>query len=588
MASTASLIEGRISPRPFLARFRFSTFGLVWSLLACAMFVVVLLPLLYTINIAFYKETMVGLSDERSLDAFIDVYTSSKYLVLLFNAIILSIIVTVLSMAFGVMLALLVGRSDIRFKSFIDLFVILPLFLSPLTGLIAWIVLGSDRSGLINGLLSQLFGTQVRLVSIWTNAGMVWVMFLFFCPFAYLFTLGSLRSMDSALEEAARTSGASVLSTVWRITLPMCLPSMFAAGLLIFILATEVYIIPGIIGTRTGFITLPWQIYQDARTYPPSEAHAAAAGTVLMLITIVGLLIQTRITRMSERYVTVGGKGFRGAPLKLGRLRWAAYGLVAFYILSADILPFAAVILASFMKYSSTDFFSDVWTLGQYAEMFKGIDTPVALTNTVVLAVLTGVICVAVGLFVSYAEVRRPSMRTRLLAFIGVLPIAVPAIIYGMGVLWVYLRSPLYGSIWVLLLAYIAKMLPYSILVSRASVLQIHPDLEQSARMAGAAQLQALARISTPILRGTLIAILFFVMINAVNEVSSSLLLSTGRNKVLSVLAFGYMDTGNYQLAAAVTVIQTLIMLAVIIITRAVFKVRMEGAVGKSLAADDR
>ncbi len=379
-------------------------------------------------------------------------------------------------------------------------------------------MLGSDKSGILNVTLSALTGTTLRPFNIWSNAGIVWVMFLFFCPFAYLFTLGSLRAMDSALEEAARTSGASVLRTIWKITLPMSLPSLFAAGLLIFILATEIYIIPGIIGTNTGFITLPWRIFQDARIYPPAQAHAAAAGTILMVITVLGLLIQHRITRMSERYVTVGGKGFRGTPLKLGRLRWLAYALIAIYIISADILPFASVVMASFMKYSSTDFNTDVWTLGQYREMFTSLDFRSSLLNTTILSILAGIICVIVGLFISFAEVRRPSARTKLLAFVGILPVAVPGVTYGMGILWAYLRTPIYGSIWVLLLAYVAKMLPYGILVSRSSVLQIHPDLEQSARMSGATQFQALRFISMPILRGTLIAILFFVVINAMTR----------------------------------------------------------------------
>lgn len=560
-------------------RFTITTFGVIWTCLAILMFVVVLLPLLYTLDIAFREETMTGLSDNRSLEAFINVYTKPEYLLLLLNAVVLAAIVTAVSMLFGVTLALLVARSDIKFKGAVDMLVILPLFLSPLTGLIAWIVLGSGRTGLLNVLLSEIFDSTVRPFNIWSNVGIVWVMFLFFCPFAYLFTLGSLKSMDSALEEAARISGATVLQTIFKVTLPMSLPALFAAGLLIFILATEVYIIPGIIGSNTGFITLPWRIYQDARIFPPAQAHAAAAGTILMLITMIGLVIQHRITRMSDRYVTVGGKGFRGTPLRLGKLAWLAYGIILVYVFSAVILPFIALILASFMKYASVDFAGDIWTLGQYLQMFTIRDFQVSLTNTLILAVLTGVLCVIIGLVISFAEVRRPNGGTRLLAFIGILPVAVPGIIYGMGILWVYLRTPLYGSIWVLLLAYVAKLLPYGILVSRSGVLQIHPDLEKSARMSGATQMQALRFISAPLMRDTLVAVMFFVMIMAMNEVSASLLLATGQNKVLSVLTFGFMDTGNYQLASAITLAQTLLMVGIIVITRAVFKVRIEGVV---------
>lgn len=559
---------------------------IAWLLVAAAVFTIVVVPLVYTIDAAFYKETKVGLSNQRSLTAIINVYTTAAYLETLWEAIVLAAIVTAASLFIGVLMAMLVCRTDLPFKRTIDTLVIMPLFLSPFTGLIAWIALGSEKTGFINvawkTLIGPLWKDAPALANIWTYGGVVWVMTLFFAPFAYLFTSGSLRTVDSSLEEAARTAGASAWQTLRRITLPISMPAVFAAGLLIFILAAEFYTIPGVIGTTAGFTTLPWKIYLDSTQFPVHRAHAAASGTILLLVTIVGVWLQRRVTRVSERYVTVSGKGFRGNPLRIGRSGTAiALALIGLYILCADVLPFGALLVSSFMKFSSATLSPEVFTLEQYHDIFRIENVRTALGNTILLGLMSGAICVVIGLAISYAEVRSPGPATRLLSFVGVLPVAVPGLVFGIGLLWTYLQTPLYGTLWILLLAYVAKFLPYGILVSHSGVLQIHADLEASARMSGASAMQALARITIPLIKPTLIAVFFFVMLQSIKELSASILLYSDRSQVLSVLTWHYMDAGNYQFAAAVGVVQTVLMLALVIGTRAVFKVGLERALGR-------
>lgn len=572
----------RATSGPQVRRSRWSSFDSTILVLGFAVFAVVVVPLLYTANAAFRAETPTGLTPQWSLAALAQVYAGREYLGYLGNALLLSLIVTVVSMTGGVLMALLVGRTDLPGKGLIDILVLLPLFMSPLTGLIAWVVLGSEGTGLLNLAARFLTGKEVTISNVWSYAGIVWVMFLFFCPFAYLFTLGSLRTMDSSLEEAARMSGASVLGTIWRVTLPMSTPAIFAAGLLIFILAAEMYTIPGMIGANIDFTTLPWRVYEDMTTSPARHAHAAASGTILLWVAVAGLLVQQRITRSAERYVTVSGKGFHGAPLKLGGWRWPALALVLLYVLSADVLPFGALLLASFMKFTSTSFAPEIWTVKHYVDIYNLPNLRGSLFNTIVLAILTGAIVVVAGLLISFGELRRPGRMTKALSFMGVLPVAVPGLVYGIGLLWTYTQSPLYGTIWVLLLAYVAKFLPYGVLISRSGILQIHRDLELSARMSGATQLQAARYIVMPLMKVTLLSILFFVMIMSIKEISASLLLATGSNRVLSVLTWTYMDSGSYQLAAAIGIVQTLIMLALVVGTRALLGVKLENAIGKT------
>jgi len=565
-------------------KFRFSAAGLLWLALAVVVIAIAIAPLLYTVNAAFYREIRTGLSDERSLVAIINVFASAEYLGFLWNALFLATVVTIASVSVGVALALVLGRTDLPGKSVFDLLVIMPMFLSPFTGMIAWIALGSVKTGFINGTLiavAKWFGFEMQpLVNIWSYTGVVWVMFLFFTSLVYLFTVSSLRSMDTSLEESARTNGATAMQTLLRITLPMQLPAILSSALLVFILAAEMYTIPGLIGSTVGFTTLPWRIYQDSTAFPVRQAHAAAAGTMLLMFAIFGVWLQRRITRLSSRYVTISGKGFRSIPLKLGKWKVLAFALVLGYVLCADILPISGLLISSLMKYSAPVITLEIFTLEHYKQIFTLQNILDALWNTTWLAVLSGVACVLMGFMISHMDVRRPGRATKLLAFLGVLPVAVPGLVYGIGLLWIYIQTPLYGTAWVLLFAYIAKFLPYGIMTSRSGILQLHPEMEESARMSGASSLRTLQFVTMPLMKTTLIAILVFVMLQSIKELSASVLLYTQKSQVLSVLTWHYMDAGNYQFAAAIGVVQTVMMMMLVVMTRAVFRVKLEKTVG--------
>jgi len=553
-------------------------------LLTALVFGVAILPLLFVIDAAFYRETRVGLSADRSWVAVIDVFTGSDYLRYLRNALGLAGIVTAVSLVIGVGIALILGRSDIGHKRVWDALITLPLYLSPFTGLMAWIALASPKTGFINTIIDAMAAVFMHnpgsIVDIWTFAGVVFVMTLFFCPLVYLFTVGSLRGMNTSLEEAARIGGATPLTTIIRITLPMCLPSIVASALLVFILGAEMYTIPGIIGSNAGFTTLPWRIFEDSTSVPVHRAHAAAAGTLLLLVTVVGVWLQGRATRVSAKFVTLGGKGFNGRPLRLGRWKWAAWLLLASYVLAADILPFGALLMSSVMKFSAGTITAEVLTFKHYLAFFTTQDMHMALLNTVFLAVVTGVICMGLGFLISHMALRNPTRLNRALAFLAVLPVAVPGLVYGLGLVWTFLRTPLYGTIWVLLFAYVAKFLPYGVIVSRTGLMQVHPELAESARMCGATARTALAKITAPLVKATLAAVLFFVMLNAIKELSASVLLYSQDSEVLSVLTWHYMDSGDYQFAAAIGFIQTLIMLAVVFAAQRLFRVRLDRAFG--------
>lgn len=549
----------------------------------------IVLPLAYVADSSLHGDGRFGLTPGYTLQTLINVYTGADYLLALKEAALLAFLVTLLAVIAGVGLALLIGRCDLPGRGYLNLLVVMPMFLSPFNGLIAWILLGSEQTGFLNlwirGLLRAM-GIEVGpIFNILTYPGAVWVMFLFFTPYIFLFTVANLRSMDSSLEEAARSCGANGVQTLLRVTLPMCMPAILAAALLVFILSSELYTIPGVIGSTAGFTVLPWKIYENSLVPPLRQAHAAAAATMLLLATIIGVLIQRRVTRHAEKFVTITGKGRRIRPLSLGRYRWLAIAFVWGYVIASTALPLATLVISSLMKYNSPTFDPNVFTLQHYRDFFSSGTTSNALTNTLFLAVSCSLICMIVGTIISYGEVRTRRLLPKVLAFICVLPVAVPGIVYGVGLHWVYLKTPLYGTVYVLLLAFIAKFMPYSVMVSRSSIMQIHPELEQCARVCGAGPIRSLALITGPLMGGALAAIAFFVMLLSVKELSASLLLYTQRSEILSVLTWSNVEAGNFQFAAAIGVVQTVLIVMLVLIVRLVFNIKLEQEVGRKAGA---
>jgi iron(III) transport system permease protein len=552
---------------------------LVWLVVALAVVVLAILPLAISLDTGFHAETRFGLSPRYSLGPFLYVYTSWEYWGALGQTVLISGEVMVLSVVTGVAAAVLVARTNLPRKTLLDVLICMPLFISPFTGLIAWVTLGSAKTGFINTGLQAVFGylgvNLPSIVNIWTFQGAAWVMFLSFMPFVYLFTVGSLRSMDGALEESARSVGASPLRALLSVTIPLCMPSILVSSLIVFVLTAETYTIPGEIGTNAGFTVLSWQIFLDAAGTNVHQARAAAASTMLALVALAALLLQRWITRKSARYVTVTGKGFNG------RWRWAALAFLGAYILCATVLPFAALLLSSFLRNSTAVLTLDLFTLDHYRQFFNDRETLGALVNTAFLAVVAAGLCVLAGFVISFADVRRAGLLPKCIAVLSALPVAVPGLVYGIGILWVSLKTPFYGTIWVLLCAYIAKFVPFGVVMSRGGLQQIHPDLEGSARLSGATPAQAVWYVTLPLMRLTLISAAFCVMLLCIKELSASVILYTARSEVLSVMTWHYMDSGNYQYAAAIGVIQTVMMVAIVVALRAAFGVRLEQTMGR-------
>ena len=265
--------------------------------------------------------------------------------------------------------------------------------------------------------------------------------------------------------------------------------------------------------------------------------------------------------------------------MTLGGWRYPALGVLWLFVLCADVLPAGALLLTSLMKFTPGPIGFDVLTLKHYLAICTNPAMQAALLNTLLLAVLAAVICTVLGLAIGACAASNSSRLTAALGGLAMLPLAVPGLVYGLGLNQIFRNSALSGSIWLLLCAFAIKFLPYGVIIGRAGLLDVTPVMTDSARLSGAGPLRITAAITLKLLRPALMAALIFVMLSSVRELSASVLLASQDSAVLSVLTWHHMDAGDYQFAAAIGVVQTLILLALAGLAQCVFKLRLDRAI---------
>lgn len=543
--------------------------AVVWASLA-AVVLLVGVPMAALLWGTFQTRSPVLPGGRLTLANWADTYTSPVLWGSLLNTVALAVPVTAVAVAAGALFSWLLTSTDVPWRSQLETLVLAPFFLSPFVGAIAWTSLAAPRTGFLNLWLGEGF------VNIYSFGGIVWVMSLYYVPYAYLLTAGAIRSMDASLLEASRMCGGSLWATLRRVTVPLVAPALAAAASLIFILSAEMFSIPGLLGTHFGFTNLPYEIYYSVRKWPPDWPKAATMGTVLFWIVGLGVYWNQWLTRRSRRYVTISGKGHRTALVRLGRLRWVGLALCLLYVALAVVLPYGALLVSSFMKYSSATFTPDLWTLANYS-FFREESFRRALFNTLALAVLTPTVVALLGLLVGYAVQRTGLALRRVVDYGASLPLAVPGVVFGVGLLWAYVKVPLpiYGTLLIMLLAYVAKELPQGVRVVTSTIVQVDRELEEASRVCGGGLWGTLRRVTLPLLRPALAYVWILVFIVVSREISAAIMLYGPRSTVLSVLLWDLMESGSVQRAYALAVFQTALILVGLFTARYVLRVRL-------------
>jgi iron(III) transport system permease protein len=493
---------------------------------------------------------------QLTLRNFQRVLTDQASLELLANSLLYGAGSAALAFVVGTGVAWAVERTDIPGRSLWYGLALVPIIVPGIVHTIAWLFLLSPEIGWINAPLRAIFGASL---SIYSLPGMIWVEGLHTAPFAFVLMSAALRAMDPSLEEAAATSRANPWSAFRRVTLPLLLPAIASVLLILFVRALEGFEVPAIIGLPGRIYVYASRIYTSLNQYPPNFGLSAAYASVLLAISVVGLLLHHRATRRTERYTTVTGKGYRPRRLTLGRYRYVAVAALALYGLVAIVLPFLVLIYASLVRVYTVPSLESVseLTLRNYAFIVTDELTRRSFVNSLLLGILSATVVVAITSVIAWVTLRTRIPGRGILDFLAFVPITIPGIVLGISLLWVYFTIPIriYGTIWILLVAYITRYLPYGIRATTAGLVQLHKELEEAAATAGARWWPTFRRVLLPLLRPTLVGAWVYVFIVSLRELGSSILLVSSDNVVLAVRIFDLRDSGNYTSIAALSVI---------------------------------
>ena len=514
-----------------------------------------------------------------SLDAVADVYLSPTVWVSLLGTVGIALAVALVATLVGAMLAWLTSRTDIGFKGPLEVLILAPLFTSPFVAAIAWYALAAPRSGLLNLAIGRAFGTTDPVLNVTSVPGIIWVLAVHSMPYAYLFISSSLRNMDPALEAASYVNGVGVLRTIRRVTLPLVTPAIGSSIMFIAIFSAGIFSVPGVLGRQLGFDPLPVLIYRAISQFRADYAEAAALASMLFLLSVAFLYLYRRLTRLEQRLVTVSGKGFQPRLLRLGRWHGLVGGLVGLYGFVCVVLPLIALIIAALSPFASRDFANLELSAAPMLAVLADPAVRTAGVNTVIAVVVSALACVAISLAsVFVARLRGRGAVSALLDYVNSFPLAVPGIVLAAGLVWVYIRTPLYATLALLIIAYVISHVPHSYRLIRNGALQLSQELEEASYVNGVGRLGTARRITTPLLLPSVYASIVLVTIFVIREVNAVILLYTPSTRVLSVLTWDYIADGNLSSAATVGLIQTVFLILALVIARLVFRVRLTNA----------
>jgi len=469
---------------------------------------------------------------------------------------------TFFSMIMGTLLALIIHRTDFRWPNAMTGMLGLSFYFPSFILGMAWIVIGSP-GGLINDLLRELFDTEANL-DVYSVGGIVLVMVLHQVPFVYLTMRGPVLGMDPSYEEAARTAGASAFTMLRRVTLPMLSYALASSTLLCLVMSLEQFGIPVLLGIPGRVTVLATQIYLLCRFPPTAYGLAAAIGLTLAAITAVAILLQRRLARGGQAVATTGKAG-RITPIRLGAWRWPANIFCGGYILMGLILPTVILLYTSLIKFFTGNPLNAAYTLRNYISIWESEGTQLATLNTLLVSGGGALVGVMLGAACSYFTVRLKPTGHRLLDMLVMLPFGVPGVVLGLGLLWAYayLPLPLYGTMTLIVLAYVTRFLPYATETAGARFVQLDRSLEEAAWTAGASRQTGVWRIVLPLSLPSLQSGYFLLFMAFFREISATILIFTASTSVLSVSIWSYFEQADWGMASALSILAMVLMLGI-------------------------
>ncbi|MGE5219599.1 MAG: ABC transporter permease [Chloroflexota bacterium] len=544
---------------------RFNSQSLI--LFGCTAFVVYLagIPLLMLLYGSIRSAPIGEPGATYTIQNYIKAYFDKEFYLLLLNSIYYALGTCTLTFLIGTFLAWVSERTNTPFKKLFVVMSLIPFIIPGILSTISWILLLSPKIGLINIAIKDVLGLESAPFNVYSMWGMIWAESIHLYPLVFLLMSAAFRNMDTSLEEAALTAGSSTAQTFYRVTLPLMRPAMFSVLLINFIRGIEAFEVPALIGVPAKISVFTTKIFLAIHQFPSDFGLAGAYAVTLLAISTVGVLIYGRITRKEERFATVTGKGYRPRVIDLGAWKFVTLGISFLIFFLAVILPVFVLLWSSFIPYygvPSRELMAKMtWANYQYI-----INYPLALTafkNSFYLSVGSATLVMLLTSVIAWITVKTKLPGRALLDNMTFIPIAMPGIVLGVSLIWVYLTLPIpiYGTIWVLLLAYLTKFMPYGIRAASASMIQINKELEEASLTAGGTWFQTFRKVVLPLLMPGFTAGWIYISIIALRELSTSILLYSYNSTVLSIMAFDLWEGGQYTYVCALGVLMVLLLI---------------------------
>jgi iron(III) transport system permease protein len=498
-----------------------------------------------------------------TLGHFAAIFSSRTFGSVIFNSAVYSLGSAVLALVIGAIQAWLAERTDAFLRQILYVSSIVSLGIPYVLYIVAWILF-LGKAGPVNAFLQQTFGGTEPYINIYSLGGMIFVEGMLWSPLAFLLLSPVFRNSDASFEEAASICGAGLFSTLRHVTLGMSRPALLALGLLVFIKASESFEVPALVGLPGSARVLTSTIYQRLTLdMPPDVGSASAFGVLLLVVMAILLQVYSRVAAQTHRYQTVTGKGFRPRVIRLGRWRYAAGALIVSMPFIVVVIPLATILWAALLPYYQP-FSTKALPLLGFGNFVQVLNSPsfrAAILNSLVLGAAAATLVTALSAVAGWCVARRQA-GSRLLDGLAALPLVFPAIVLGLAFLEIFVHagSRIYGSLLSLVVVSVVAYVPYGLRYAQLGVIQIHPELEEAAAIAGARQARTFVRVVLPLLTPALISCWLFVFLLAVRAVSLMLLLAGPDSQVVALTLFDFWNNGQVGELAALGCIWTAIM----------------------------
>ncbi len=520
--------------------------------------------------------TRLGAAAGFTVENYFRVFHDPQILPMIKNSIVYAAGSATLGTFVGAMLAWIVARTNTPGKTLVELMPLYPILMPPIMKNMAWILLLSPRSGILNNFLLENFGIGGQPFNAFSMPAMIWVFGLTCVPLGYLFLLPVFLSFDPSLEESAYIAGSKPMRTLLRITFPLAIPAFLSAFVLNFLRGLRSFETPVLQGSPGGVNVFVSKVY-DSMSIEYNPGLATAYSSVLVVLSALALVLYVRTTRFSERYATITGKGYRVKTVDIGAWKYVTFLAVFGYFLVGIAVPFVVLIVTSLIPYYDYETFMKFpanINLSNYYRVMRHPSFVSGLYNSLGLSIVIAVVTVLAGIIMAFTIYRTKVWGSKVFEFIGTMPLAFPPLVLSLGLVIAVIGTPLYNTLWALGIGLFVAYFPYALRNASGAIVNIHKELDEAAWVHGARWRHVFFKVTLPLLKPTVAGALFYIFVEAIRNIDVAVLLVAPGTEYGPVTLFEYFRVGQWAEAAAGGVIYLIILILAVSAAKFIFKIK--------------